>query len=70
VEERNTWQGEWMMRWGKGPPDQRVEEGWMTHGSRGKVALENDITGEGPTLAKHRAAEKDGIVQAPLIRAR
>jgi hypothetical protein len=38
-----------------------VEEGWMTHGSRGKVALEDDMTGEGPTLVKHRAAEKDGM---------
>jgi hypothetical protein len=41
----------------------------MTHGSRRKVVLEDDMTGEGPTQAKHRAAEKDGIVQAPLIRA-
>jgi hypothetical protein len=42
----------------------------MTHDNKGKVALENDITGEGTTLAKQEAAEKDGIVQAPLIRAR
>jgi hypothetical protein len=25
--------------------------------------------GEGPTLAKHRAAKKDGVAGAPLIRA-
>jgi hypothetical protein len=39
----------------------------MTHGSRGKEALEDVMTGEGPMLAKHGAAEKDGIVQVPLI---
>jgi hypothetical protein len=32
----------------------------MTHGSRGKVVLEDDMTGEGPTLAKHGVAENDG----------
>jgi hypothetical protein len=37
--------------------------------SKGKVALENDIMGEGPMLAKQETAEKDGIFQAPLIRA-
>jgi hypothetical protein len=41
----------------------------MTHGNRGEAAQEDDITGEGPTLVKHRAAEKDGIARAPLIRA-
>jgi hypothetical protein len=35
--------------------------GWMTHGSRRKVVLEDDMTGEGPTLAKHKAAGNDGI---------
>jgi hypothetical protein len=40
----------------------------MTAG--GKAVLEDDMMGEGPTLAKHRAAEKEGIVQATLIRAR
>jgi hypothetical protein len=33
----------------------------VTHGSRRKVVLEDDKMGEGPTLAKHRAAEKDGV---------
>jgi hypothetical protein len=28
---------------------------------QGKVVLEDDMMGEGPTLAKHRAAEKDGV---------
>jgi hypothetical protein len=55
---------------GKGPPGRKSGGGQMTHGSGGKAVLEDDMTGEGPTLAKHRAAEKDGIVQAPLIRAR
>jgi hypothetical protein len=27
---------------------------------QGKGGKEDDMTGEGPTLAKHRAAEKDG----------
>jgi hypothetical protein len=35
-----------------------------------KGGLEDDMMGEGPTQAKHRAAEKDGSAQAPLIRAR
>jgi hypothetical protein len=39
----------------------------MTHGNGGKVAQEDDITGEGPTLVKHSATEKDGIVRASLI---
>jgi hypothetical protein len=34
---------------------------WMTHGSRGKAGKEDDMTGEGPTQAKHRAAENDRI---------
>jgi hypothetical protein len=34
-----------------------------------KGGLEDDMTGEGPTQAKHRAAENDGIARAPLIRA-
>jgi hypothetical protein len=29
----------------------------------------DDMMGEGPTQAKHRATGKDGVVQAPLIRA-
>jgi hypothetical protein len=33
----------------------------VTHGSRRKVVMEDDMTGEGPTLAKHRATEKDGV---------
>jgi hypothetical protein len=53
-----------------GPHGPKRGGGWMTHGSRRKVVLEDDMMGEGPTQAKHRAAEKDGIVQAPLIRAR
>jgi hypothetical protein len=52
---------------GKGPPGLKSGGGQMTHGTRGKVVLEDDMTGEGPTLAKHRAAEKDGIARAPLI---
>jgi hypothetical protein len=54
---------------GKGPPGLKSGEGQMTHGNRGKVAPKDDITGEGPTLVKHRAAEEDGIMRAPLIRA-
>jgi hypothetical protein len=42
----------------------------VTHDSRRKVVLEDDKTREGTTLDKHRAAEKDGVVQASLIRAR
>jgi hypothetical protein len=57
---------EWMMN---GTTGLKSGERQMTHGNRGKVALEDDITGEGPTLVKPRAAEKDGIVRAPLIRA-
>jgi hypothetical protein len=41
----------------------------MTHDSRGKAVLEDDMTGERPTMTKHRAAENDGIARAPLIRA-
>jgi hypothetical protein len=41
----------------------------MTHGNRGEAAQEDDITGKGPTLVKHRAAEKGEIARAPLIRA-
>jgi hypothetical protein len=52
--------GEWMMRpWKEDHADQRGRGGWMTHGSRRKAGLEGDMTGEGPTLAKHRAAEND-----------
>jgi hypothetical protein len=36
----------------------------MTHGSRRKVVLEDDMMGEGPTQAKHRAAENDGMPSA------
>jgi hypothetical protein len=32
----------------------------MTHGSGGKAVLENEVTGEGPTLAKHGVAGNDG----------
>jgi hypothetical protein len=32
----------------------------MTHGSGGKAVLEDDMTGEGPTLAKHGVVENDG----------
>ena len=39
----------------------------MTHGIGGKAVLEDDMMGEGPTLAKHRETEKDAIVQVPLI---
>jgi hypothetical protein len=43
-------------------PYGRVREGGtMTHGSRGKAILEDDMTGEGPTLAKHGVAENDEI---------
>jgi hypothetical protein len=44
-------------------------DGWVTHRSRRKVALEGDTTGEGPTQAKHRATENDESARAPLIRA-
>jgi hypothetical protein len=53
-----------------GPHGPKSGGRWVTHGSRRKVVLEDDKTGEGTTLDKHRAAEKDGVVQAPLIRAR
>jgi hypothetical protein len=52
-----------------GPCGPKSGGGWVTHGSRGKVGLEDDKMGEGPMLAKHRATGKDGVVQAPLIRA-
>jgi hypothetical protein len=44
----------------------RMDDTWQ----QGKGGLEDDKTGEWPTLAKHRAAEKGGVVQASLIRAR
>jgi hypothetical protein len=53
--------GEWMMRREGGPRGPKRGGGWMTHGSRRKVALEDDMMGEGPTQAKHRAAENDGM---------
>jgi hypothetical protein len=34
-----------------------------------KGGKEDDMMREGPTLVKPRVAEKDGAVQAPLIRA-
>jgi hypothetical protein len=34
-----------------------------------KGGKEDDMMREGPMLVKPRAAEKDGVVQAPLIRA-
>jgi hypothetical protein len=43
-----------------GPCRPRSGGGWVTHGSRRKVIMEDDMTEEGPTLAKHREAEKDG----------
>jgi hypothetical protein len=54
---------------GKGPCGPKRGGEWVTHGGRRKVALEGDMMGEGPTQAKHRAAEHDGIARAPLIRA-
>jgi hypothetical protein len=41
----------------------------MTHGSRGKEVLEDDMMGERPMMTKNRAAENDGIARAPLIQA-
>jgi hypothetical protein len=52
----------------KGPSGRKTMGGYMTHGSRGKAVLEDDMAGEGPMLAKHRATWKDGIAQALLIR--
>jgi hypothetical protein len=37
---------------------------------QGTGGKEDDKAGEWPTLAKHGAAEKGGVVQAPLIWAR
>jgi hypothetical protein len=42
--------------------------GWMTHDNRRRVALEGDMTREGPMQAKHRATENDGIARVSLIR--
>jgi hypothetical protein len=36
---------------------------------RGKGVMEDDMIGKGPTLDKYKAAEKDEVVQVPLIRA-
>jgi hypothetical protein len=36
----------------------------------GKGGKEDDMTGGGPSLAKHRATEKGETDPAPLIRAR
>jgi hypothetical protein len=44
-----------------GPRGPKRGGGWVTHGSRRKVVLEDDMTREGPTQAKHRATENDGI---------
>jgi hypothetical protein len=52
---------------GKGPPGLKSAEGQMTHDSRGKVAPEDDITGEGSTSVKLGAAKEDGIMRASLI---
>jgi hypothetical protein len=52
---------------GKGPPGLKRGDGHMTHGNRGRVALEDGIMGKGPTLVKHRAVEEDGITRVPLI---
>jgi hypothetical protein len=41
----------------------------MMHGNRGEVAQEDDITGKGPTLVKHRSTDKGETVQALLIQA-
>jgi len=35
----------------------RMDDTWQQE----KGGLENDMKGEGPMLAKHRAAEKDGV---------
>jgi hypothetical protein len=45
---------------GGGPRGPKGGGGRVTHGSRRKVVLEDDKTGEGPTLAKHGVAENDG----------
>jgi hypothetical protein len=50
-----------------GPKRRRwMDDTWQP----GKGGLEDDKTEEWPTLAKHRAAEKGGVVQASSIRAR
>jgi hypothetical protein len=64
--ERLTWKGaghvandKWMMRRRR---TTRTKEGrWMDDTrQQGKGGMEDDMTGEGPTRVKHRAAEKDG----------
>jgi hypothetical protein len=45
---------------GKGPSGRKSGGGKMTHDSGGKAVLEDDMMGEGPTLAKHRVAGNDG----------
>jgi hypothetical protein len=39
-------------------PDHERGGGHMTHGSGRKSGWKDDMTGEGPTLAKHRATER------------
>jgi hypothetical protein len=34
---------------------------------QGKGGRKNEMTGGGPTLVKHRAAERSGTTRAPLI---
>jgi hypothetical protein len=34
---------------------------------QGKGGRKNEVTGGGPTLVKHRAAERGGTARAPLI---
>jgi hypothetical protein len=49
----------------------RTNEGrWMDDTRKqGKGGKEDDMTGEGPMQAKHKATGKDGVVQVSLIRA-
>jgi len=44
-----------------GPRGPKGGGGQMTRDSGGEAVLEDVMTGEGPTLAKHGVAENDGI---------
>jgi hypothetical protein len=46
----------------------KSRSGWMTHGSKRAEAMEDDMIGAGPMLAKHGVDENDEDAQAPLIR--
>jgi hypothetical protein len=57
----------WMMKRGERPCGRVRARGAMTHGSRRKGGKEDDVTGEGPTRVKDRAAKRDEAAHEPLI---